>query len=259
MFRSASLFIGTSFTVAVFTIFATANVDSIVGIPHKIYSTQRILIRIKANLFVKCAHLHPGYEANLVARSRYCHCHWTVLEKRGLNIENTNSIYAKNCKAAPAFQTLNWTPISRPRGRAMGRLSWSVWRRMHVWFELKNDIANRTEKYPRGRNQIHNSQPAPYIARTQVWVMCYLLCVILGQTERAITVSCCIAWWPVSRCSPCHYVVRAWRTLCRWPPDRCTGRQAGCTGRGLDVVAASVCIIGQGRMICRHGYWSQLW
>ena len=34
MFRSASLFIGTSFTVAVFTIFATSNVDSIVGIPH---------------------------------------------------------------------------------------------------------------------------------------------------------------------------------------------------------------------------------
>ena len=48
MFRSASLFIGTSFTVAVFTIFATSNVDSIVGIPHKIYSMQRILIHIKS-------------------------------------------------------------------------------------------------------------------------------------------------------------------------------------------------------------------
>ena len=35
MFRSASLFIGTSFTVAVFTIFATSNVDSALGIPHK--------------------------------------------------------------------------------------------------------------------------------------------------------------------------------------------------------------------------------
>ena len=46
MFRSTSLFIGTSFTVAVFTIFATSNVDSIVGIPHKIYSMQRILIHI---------------------------------------------------------------------------------------------------------------------------------------------------------------------------------------------------------------------
>ena len=46
MFRSASLFIGTSFTVAVFTLFATSNVDSIVGIPHKIYSMQRILILI---------------------------------------------------------------------------------------------------------------------------------------------------------------------------------------------------------------------
>ena len=48
MFRSASLFIGTSFTVAVFTIFATPNVDSIVGILHKIYSMQRILIHIKS-------------------------------------------------------------------------------------------------------------------------------------------------------------------------------------------------------------------
>ena len=45
MFRSAS-FIGTFFT-AVFTIFATSNVDSIVSIPHKIYSMQRISIHIK--------------------------------------------------------------------------------------------------------------------------------------------------------------------------------------------------------------------
>ena len=79
MFRSASLFIGTSFTVAVFTIFATSNVDSIVGIPHKIYSMQRILIHIKTDPFVKCAHLHSGYAAHLVARSRYYHCHWTLL------------------------------------------------------------------------------------------------------------------------------------------------------------------------------------
>ena len=48
MLRSASLFIGTSFTVAVFTKFATSNVDSILGIPHKIYSMQRILIHIKS-------------------------------------------------------------------------------------------------------------------------------------------------------------------------------------------------------------------
>ena len=52
MFRSASLFIGTSFTVAFFTIFATSNVDSIVGIPHKIYSMQRILIHIKKSIFL---------------------------------------------------------------------------------------------------------------------------------------------------------------------------------------------------------------
>ena len=84
MFRSASLFIGTSFTIAVFTIFATSNIDSIVGIPHKIYSMQRILTHIKSrsDLFVKCAHLHPGYAANLVARSRYYHCHWTLFSER---------------------------------------------------------------------------------------------------------------------------------------------------------------------------------
>ena len=27
---------------------------------------------------VECANLHPGYAANLVARSRYCQCHWTL-------------------------------------------------------------------------------------------------------------------------------------------------------------------------------------
>ena len=79
MFRSASLFIGTSFTVAVFIIFATLNVDSIVGIPQKTYSMKRILINIKTDPFVKCAHLHPRYAANLVARSQYYHCHWTIL------------------------------------------------------------------------------------------------------------------------------------------------------------------------------------
>ena len=55
MFRSASLFIGTSFIVAVFTILATSNVDSIVGIPHKIYSMQRILIHIiSRSLCIMC-------------------------------------------------------------------------------------------------------------------------------------------------------------------------------------------------------------
>ena len=48
MFRSASLFIGTSFTIAVFVIFATSSVDSVVGIPYKMYSMQRILIHIKS-------------------------------------------------------------------------------------------------------------------------------------------------------------------------------------------------------------------
>ena len=48
MFRSASLFIGTSLTVAVFTTFATSNIDSIAGIHHKIYSMQGILIQMKS-------------------------------------------------------------------------------------------------------------------------------------------------------------------------------------------------------------------
>ena len=40
---------------------------------------QRILIHIKSQFFVKCAHLHQGYATKLVVRSRYYHCHWTVL------------------------------------------------------------------------------------------------------------------------------------------------------------------------------------
>ena len=62
MFKSAWLFIGTSYTVAVFTIFATSNVDPIVGIPHNIYSMQKILIHIKTDHFVKCAHLQQGMQ-----------------------------------------------------------------------------------------------------------------------------------------------------------------------------------------------------
>ena len=53
MFRRASLFIGTSFTVAVCTIFATSNVDSIVDIPHKRYPMQRILIHMKSRSLCK--------------------------------------------------------------------------------------------------------------------------------------------------------------------------------------------------------------
>ena len=44
-----------------------------------IFAMQIIVIHIKADFFVKCAHLHPGYAANLVARRRYYHCQWTVL------------------------------------------------------------------------------------------------------------------------------------------------------------------------------------
>ena len=73
MFRSASLFIGTSFTVAVFTIFATPKCRLDCR-----YSPQNKFNAKNLNLFVKCAHLHPGYAANLVARSRYYHCHWTL-------------------------------------------------------------------------------------------------------------------------------------------------------------------------------------
>ena len=41
-------------------------------------STKRIAVPWDSDC-VKCAHLHPGYAANLVARSRYYHCHWTLL------------------------------------------------------------------------------------------------------------------------------------------------------------------------------------
>ena len=55
MFRSASLFIGTSFTVAVFTIFATSNVDSIVGIPTALWkhSNDPLLYSLTLTLMIK--------------------------------------------------------------------------------------------------------------------------------------------------------------------------------------------------------------
>ena len=105
MFRSASLVIDTSFTVAVFTIFATSNVDLIVGIPHKIYSMQRILIHIISRSLC-WAHLHPGYAANLVARSWYYHCHWTLLEHDQANEQHWN--WGVNNKPCGAHSTLEW-------------------------------------------------------------------------------------------------------------------------------------------------------
>ena len=118
MFRSASFFIGTSFTVAVFTIFATSNVDSIVGVPRKIYSMQRILINKKADLFVKYAHLHPWYAANLVARGRYYHCHWTLLRP---NIKQFNVI---TCQ----YNLTYWILVIEPHV-----MPYSLWLSVAIW------------------------------------------------------------------------------------------------------------------------------
>ena len=53
------------------------------SLPNRFTRDKKIVIHgnscIILYLFVKCAHLHPGYAANLVARSRYYYCHWTVL------------------------------------------------------------------------------------------------------------------------------------------------------------------------------------
>ena len=45
--------------------------------PQNIFNAKN-LIHIKSEFFVKCAHLHPGYAANLVTRSRYYHYHCVV-------------------------------------------------------------------------------------------------------------------------------------------------------------------------------------
>ena len=76
--RSSKSFICTSLTVDLFSIFATSNIDLVANI-YKIYSMQRILIRIKNNTFVKYDNLHPEYAAKLVASSEYYHCHWILL------------------------------------------------------------------------------------------------------------------------------------------------------------------------------------
>ena len=84
MFRSASLFIGTSFTVAVFTIFATLNVDSIVGISHKIYSMQKNLIHIKSrSLCWMCPSAprvcsEPGGQKTVLSLSLDCIGPWGI-------------------------------------------------------------------------------------------------------------------------------------------------------------------------------------
>ena len=126
---------GTTFTVAVFTIFATSNVDSIVGIPHKKYSMQRILIHIKTYLFVECAHLHPGYAANLVARSRYYHCQWTVLKWSNLVIHlghiKLNGVWC-HYNMVKLFPNMhNRYPIARLREVDKGCLLW-----VHIWSVL---------------------------------------------------------------------------------------------------------------------------
>ena len=88
MFRSASLFIGTSFTVAVFTTFATSNVDSIVGIPPG-YSPQIIFNAKNFNPHKKLISLlnvpicTQGMQRTWRPEAGtiiYYHCHWTLLE-----------------------------------------------------------------------------------------------------------------------------------------------------------------------------------
>ena len=64
MFRGASLFIGTYFTVAVFTIFATSNVDSIVD-NFSDLSLSVVYSKLVANIlrifYVLCIYCwHPG-------------------------------------------------------------------------------------------------------------------------------------------------------------------------------------------------------
>ena len=133
MFRSASLFIGTSFRVAVFTIFTTSNVYSIVGIPHKLYSMQRILIHIKADLFVKCAHLHPGYAANLVARSRYYHCHWAVSCEIWLLMHALVPVSRRQDKSTSECWPRNFT-INMGHGYIFS-VSWGI-KQLYIKYEL---------------------------------------------------------------------------------------------------------------------------
>ena len=75
MFRNSWLLIGTSLSI-----FATSNIGLVVNILHKICSTLRILIHIKANPFVKYYQLHQEYAANLVASSEYYHYHWVLFD-----------------------------------------------------------------------------------------------------------------------------------------------------------------------------------
>ena len=126
---------------------------------------------------------------------------------------------------------------------------------MHVWFELWHNIVCGIEKYPGVEIRSWTSN-WHQMARNRTWAMCYLLWIIFNQTGRIITISCCIACW---LCPDVHCATMACQRHGRCVvvrQTRCTDHQTGCTGRGIDVVAPSVCIIRHGRMICWHGYWS---
>ena len=88
---------------------------------------------------------------------------------------------------------------------------------MHAWFELKHNIVCGIEKYPGVEIRSWTSN-RHQTARTRTWAMCYLLWLILNQTDRVITILCYIACWPLPRCLLCHHGMPASRTLCRCPP-----------------------------------------
>ena len=83
---------------------------------------------------------------------------------------------------------------------------------------------------------LHTSWPGPWQNPRQI------------RTNKTPMMAWCQIW-------PCYKGKRCAVSLSR-RQDRCTGRLGGCTGRGIDVVVASVRIIRKGRIIYRHGYWS---
>ena len=69
--------------------------------PQNIFNVKNFSPHKKADLYVKCAHLHPGYAANLVARSRYYHCHWTVFHGSWW-LQRSHGIISKSSWNIPA-------------------------------------------------------------------------------------------------------------------------------------------------------------
>ena len=64
----------------------------------------------RVDLFVKCAHLHPGYAANLVARSRYYHHTHCPLPPSPILVDHLSTISSLHQNFADTYPSKTFLP-----------------------------------------------------------------------------------------------------------------------------------------------------